>query len=312
MKLRLFIAVSIAAALATGCSPSRMAVRQAIDMSIRSLPVYDRETDVDFGELAVAGQIKLLEGLLESRPNDPELLLALTRAYSRYAYGFVQLKIECAAYAGSREAEQRWTAQAVDFYARARAYGRRLLEQAHPDLRGALAIDSSALTFELDRFTADEASALFWTVFAWGNELAHQPITPQSLIALGKTAQMMRRVVELDESVTWGSAHLYLGSYYSRLPAFLGGDRDRGEAHLGRAQRVDAGHYLPGSLLQAEVRWRASADTTGYIQALRQIVEAKASPLPEQNLDNAVARRQAGIRLANLDSSFICGCATSP
>jgi hypothetical protein len=309
MKRRPGICLGLAAVAALACSPSRMAVHQAVELCLRAMPAYDRETDVQFAAQAVAGHIQLLEGFLESAPDDPRLLLALARSYARYAHGFVRLEIECADYAGDGAARDRGQARAADFYARARAYGTRALVQRQPALAAALVSDSSALDSQLGECGVADAPALFWTAFAWGNELSLRPATPQALEALGKAAQLMRRVVELDERIVCGSAHLFLGSYYGRLPAFLGGDAARAEAHFRRAHELDSGSCLPARLAQAEHAWRVTLDTSGYIDALRDIVVAPEAAVPGYRLDDAVARRQAGVRLAVVDSTFACECA---
>jgi hypothetical protein len=272
------------------------------------MPAYDRERNVEFGGQAMAGQLKLLEGLLESAPDDPDLLLALARSYSRYAYGYVQLKIECAKYRGHESEQERLANQARDFYRRAMGYGIRLLKLTSPGIDYALASGRTTLNSELETFDEAQASALFWTAFAWGNELALQPITPQMLAALAKAALIMHRVVELDERVAAGSAHLFLGTFYGSLSPMLGGDRDRAAGHFRRARASGFEHYLPARLAQADYSWQATGDTDRYIRELQMIMAATDASAPEHNLDNAVARLKASIRLADLDSTVICDC----
>jgi hypothetical protein len=263
---------------------------------------------VEFGGQAVAGQLKLLEGLLESAPNDPDLLLALARSYSRYAYGHVQLKMDCAGYTGNEREQAQWSAQARDFYARAKGYGVRFLERSNPDFANALTAGRGILSAELETLNRNQASALFWTAFAWGNELAQQIVTPEMLMDLSKAALLMHRVVELDESVASGSAHLFLGTYYGRLSPMLGGDRERADEHFRRAQMVGDSHYLPARLARAEHQWHVTGNKKAYFRELNDITAATDSPVPEYNLDNAVARHKASIRLATMDSSLACDC----
>jgi len=308
MNRHFCVALVLSATTLAGCSSSRIATREAINISVRAMPAYDRERNVEFGGQAVAGQLKLLEGLLESAPDDPDLLLVLARSYSRYAYGYVQLKIECAKYTGHIREQERWADQARDFYTRARGYGTRLLELASPDFGTALTAHRKNLNSELESIQQVSAPGLFWTAFAWGNELAFQPVTPQMLADLGKAALLMHRVVELDERVAAGSAHLFLGSYYGSLSPMLGGDRDRADEHFRRARKAGSEHYLPARLVRADYAWHATGDIDSYVRELNRILSATGGSDSAHNLDNAVARQKATIRLADLDSAAVCDC----
>jgi hypothetical protein len=302
------LAALLAVIVTAGCSLDHLATRKAIDMTLRGLPAYDRETDVEFGEQAATANIKFLEGLLESEPRNSALLVAVARAYSRYAWGFLQPRVECARQLGAPAAEERWVRRAGDFYGRAHAYGLQLLCSAHPDFVAAQNGDSVALARALQELGARDVPALFWTAFAWGNELACGPINAQALGDLRKTACMMERAIELQEGYGEGGAHLYLGAYYGRLPAFLGGDTALSRQHLARASALAASSYLPVHLLVAEMTWRRTADTAAYVDSLRAIAQDRQAAPSAFNLDNAVTRWLATIRTAGLDPRSPCDC----
>jgi len=305
MRRALILVLSLVLTGAIACSPGRLAVRTTIDMALRAMPAYDRERDVEFAKAAAAGQIKLLEGLLESAPDDPDLLLALSRSYARYAYGFVELEIECNRYRDDTLAELRSIARAIDFYARARGYAVQLLRLASPEAVAALSADPSVLSEALEGVKAESAPALFWTAFAWGNELAHRPVTPQSLVGLRRTAILMNRVVKLDDRIMYGSAHLYLGYYYGRMPTRLGGDATRSERHFDRARQIASERYLPAALSRAECAFHRTGDREAYILALKEIVKTIDDSPAEYGLDNATARARAEVRLTKLDSAYV-------
>lgn len=286
------------------CSPGNLAIRASIDMALRAIPAYDRERDVEFGREAAAGQIKLLEGLLESAPDDPELLLALARSYARYAYGFLELEIERNRWSGDSAAEARSISRAIDFYARAQWYAVRLLRSCDSEIAAELSSDPAALATALHNADANSVPALFWVAFAWGNELAHQPATPKTLVNLRKTALLMQRVVELDETIMHGSAQIYLGYYYRRLPAHFGGDANRSKHHFDRAESLASASYLPAKLAHAESGFYATRDKNTYAEALREIAASEEDRKAAYGLDNAVARAKARVRLAMLESTY--------
>ena len=79
------VVVALVTVLVSGCSTDRLATRHAVRLAVSALPAYDRETDLEFAAQGMAGQLQFLEGLLESAPDDPALLLAAARSFARSA-----------------------------------------------------------------------------------------------------------------------------------------------------------------------------------------------------------------------------------
>jgi hypothetical protein len=317
MKRLPLVALALATLLLSGCSTDRLATRHAVRLAVASLPAYDRETDLDFAAQALAGQLKFLEGLLESAPEDPALLLAAARSFARYTYGFVELDLERARQCGTDARRDLLERRAADFYARARSYAQRALAARHPELALACESGLDRLRVELQKAEPADAAALFWIAFATGNLIAHRPISPESLGDLARTELLMRRVVELADTLEQAGAHTYLGALYGRLPAFLGGDRDQAACHFRRAMELNGGNYLPARLEQAEYALRATGDFPGYTETLAAIADSQSGLLPAVALDNAVARRKAALRAAPLgtpvgpaDTDSVTDCTT--
>ena len=145
MKALLYTTWALLALIVAGCSANRLATGQAARLAVNALPSYDRETDVEFAELAMAGQLKFLEGLLESAPHDPDLLVASARSFARYTYGFVALKTEQAEHCGDTAGRVRLAARAEDFYGRAYGYALRALTCYQPEFPAALQGTSAQL-----------------------------------------------------------------------------------------------------------------------------------------------------------------------
>ena len=64
IKVKLIL-ISLFGLTMSGCSMTRMAANQTTSILVRAMPAYDRETHLEFAEQAIAGNLKLLEGLLE-------------------------------------------------------------------------------------------------------------------------------------------------------------------------------------------------------------------------------------------------------
>jgi hypothetical protein len=49
---------------------TKMAANQTTSILVQALPAYERETNVEFAEQAIASNLKLLEALLEVTPDN--------------------------------------------------------------------------------------------------------------------------------------------------------------------------------------------------------------------------------------------------
>jgi len=302
MKTLLYTTWALLALTVAGCSASRLATGQAARLAVNAMPSYDRETDVEFAELAMAGQLKFLEGLLESASHDPDLLVAAARSFARYTYGFVALQVEQAEHCGGTAKRERLASRARDFYGRAYGYALRALTCYQPEFPAALQGTSAQLAQALALCTPEHAPALFWTAFAWGNLRALQSDHPMQLRDLGHAAQLMHRVVELNDTLEQAAPHLYLGAVYGRLPAFLGGNPEQSRKHYERALEYTSGCYLPARLEWAGEQLRQTADTAAYHVALGEILAAAVDSCPAYGLDNQIACAKAALRLGRTDA----------
>ncbi len=59
--------------LSIGCSMTKMAANQTTAIIIKAAPAFDRESDLELAEQAILSNLKMLEGLLEITPDNPDL-----------------------------------------------------------------------------------------------------------------------------------------------------------------------------------------------------------------------------------------------
>ncbi|MEA3348893.1 MAG: TRAP transporter TatT component family protein, partial [Pseudomonadota bacterium] len=197
-----------------GCAS--LVVDPLLESLTRSL---EQETDI---ELLVDGSPTLLlmiNGFITSDPENPKLLRAGTRAFSAYAI----LLHETGKPERARLASEK-----------ARDYGFRLLgrkQRFKENIKLSLAVFKQSLL----SFAKGDAVDLFWCGQAWALWIKMQGGSPMALVDLPKVEEMMLRVVELDESTYFGSAHLVLGSIYCSLSPMLGGKPEVGRRHFEQA-----------------------------------------------------------------------------
>ncbi len=149
-KLAFFVPVFFFA----GCIQT-LAVSTVGNIAYDGFSAITEEGDLQFAEKALPGNIKLLEVMLKSDPENKHLLTLISQGYSSYALAYLEDSLQD---------------RARDFYMRGRDYGLRMLRQ---DAEVARALDGTIddLKAILAKRDKDLVPAAFWTAFGWGSYL---------------------------------------------------------------------------------------------------------------------------------------------
>lgn len=203
-----------------GCThlSKRLAIQTMSDMIAAGQPVYERETDLELGTQALAANVKLLEGFLESAPEELGLLLQASQGFAAYAYTVAERRLA----ESHRDATSNidgLTRRAGSLYRRGLQYGLRWLSRYHADWRQATALEPDVLKAHLEQLPSEAVPALFWTAFCWGGTLNMTRDALETLAALPRFEALLMRLVQLDETYFYGAPHLLLAVHFaSRAP----------------------------------------------------------------------------------------------
>ncbi|OQX83069.1 hypothetical protein B6D60_11105 [candidate division KSB1 bacterium 4484_87] len=214
--------------LGSGCSVQKLAVRSMSGLLEDSMTALFEETDLELAEHAIASDLKLLEGILKSDPENEKYLFMASQGFAAYALGFVE-----------DENPQR----AKQLYLRGRDYGLKILRKNKP-FRQAEDQELEIFTQSLKKLDKKDVPALFWTANNWGNFINLSMNDPIALADLPRVQAMMERVIELDDSYFFGGAHLFLGTLLAVRPPILGGDMKKAKAHFDRCFELSQGKFL--------------------------------------------------------------------
>lgn len=266
------------------------------------------EPDAVLAEQALAANLKLIEGVVATYPEDRELLQMAAMARANYAFGFVQDDLEACRIArpDDRSAHDRLLERVLVSYALGRTYARRALEQNH-DFADAVAgrplerLSRADFSAALDTLTTDDAAALFWLAFNWGGAV-QASLDPAAATQLPKLEMMVQRVLVLDDSVFYGvGPHMMAGVFFAfRAPA-LGGQPDLASEHFDEA-RARGGILLP-DVLKAQLVHAQTEQVDAFRALLKRVIDA--APRTDRALLETVAKKKACRLLANLDAFFL-------
>jgi len=247
-----------------------------------------RQTDLELARDGLPAFILLIDGLLESNPDNPDLLVAAAQAYSAYAAAFV---------------EDEDPERATKLYATARRYGERLLRQ-NKAMDRAWTKDFDTFQAAVAGTTQRDLAGLFWAASSWASWINCNSGSADALADLPQVECLMLRAAALDGTYNQGGPHLFLGVYYAARPKQLGGDPDKAREHFEKALAIAGDDFLVTKVYFAKYYARQIFDRELYERTLKQVLEAPVADPSDVALLNAVARRRAKQLLDDTDEYF--------
>lgn len=285
------LGILLISAFFTACSLRTAAVRTAADVMRNGAQATQDEPDLALGREGLASQLKLVEGLLVSDPENPELRLLVAEGFSGYAFLFLE------------ETEPE----------RAKGFYQRGVNHAWVTFCGRSCKSPPLWSWTqeaFDRWLAEkekrDVPALFWLAFGAAGRANLSRDSSEEVAKLPRIAAMMRRVHELDKEFQFAGADLFFGMYYASRPAMLGGDNAKAKLHFEWARRLTSGRYLMAYVLEARYMAVALQDKALYEQLLKRVLasEQPGGPLPGARLTDEAAKKRAAALLEKADDYF--------
>lgn len=246
-----------------------------------------RQTDIALVCEGTPALLLMIDGLIAADPSR-QLLVAGTQAYSAYAGALV----DCGD-----------PSRAAQLSLKAKEYGTALLFRVQ-QFREGYAKPLPEFTRALAAFTVDDVEPLFWGGYSWAQWVWYQNGAPVAMADLPKIERIMQRVLELDETVYYGAAHIFLGVYFGSRPALYGGNFALSRQHFERALAIGKREFLMAQVLYAENYARMVFDRQLFESLLTEVLDFPLDRKPEVALSNQLAKNRAKRLLAKIDEYF--------
>ena len=259
---------------------NKMMVDMSLPMIEGGIEAMNEEPDLQLAEDSMPANISMLNGMIQLDPENVRLHVYAAQAYYGLSYGFN---------------EDNNIERASSFYQRGLKHGLIALELS--GLKNAKQLNPEELELQLKKLDKDDVAALFWTASNWAKWIDLHRDDSESLIQLPKPTAMMRRVLVLDETFYYGSAHMYVGVYYGSRAPLLGGEFKKSEEHFDRAREITNHKLLVADLLQAQYLARQMFDQEDFHRRLTKIIDAPEDLYPELTLLNQITKRKAKLLL---------------
>lgn len=234
-----------------------------------------KQSDIDLVCEGAPSYLLMIDSLIQSNPENRNLLLNGTQAYS----GSTAALISCKAP----------PERVVAISSKAQLYGKRLLSFYLPVEDGS----ADKLDDALSRLTAKDGRYLFWGAFGWLSWVQQQQGSPTSMADLVVIEKIMQRLLDLDETIEKGSTHLFFGALYGAKPVLIGGDPKQSRIHFERALEISKRSYLIVQTTYAETYCRMTFDQELHDSLLREVLDFPLEKSPSQTLANQIAKRKA-------------------
>ena len=267
-----FVLLLAAVALCACGNVMRKATNQFADNLTTAILNEDDPGTVRDG---VPAYLLLIDGMLQSDPENSDALLAAAKLYGAYAGGFVD----------SPERAQRLANRAYE-------YAHRALCLREKELCAGLDKPFDAYTAALDASNSKDVATIYGFAAAWAGRIQVNSSDWNAIADLPKLQSLLLRVASIDPHYDDGGAYLYLGVINSIRPASLGGKPDEGKAYFDKALELSAGRNQMVRVLYAQFYARLVFDQALHDKLLNEVLTADPHA-PRLTLINTLAKLKA-------------------
>ena len=289
------------AMLGSGCSVKRLAINRVGDALAGSGTTFASDDDPELVKAAVPFSLKLMESLLAESPRHEGLLLATSRGFTQYAYGFVQEDADETEDKDLTAAEE-MRGRARRLYLRARNYGLRGLDVRHKGFEKALRANAKTAGTVT---TVKDVPLLYWTAISWAAAISLSKDNPGLIAEMPCVEAMMDRALALNEAFDYGAIHGYFINYEMGRSGGTGDPVVRARQHFDRALALSGGQQAGPMVTFAEAVCVQKQDLKEFESLLKQALAINPDSKPEWRLANLVMQRRAKWLLSRTDQLFL-------
>ena len=268
---------------------------------LSKLSKIQQESDLTVVETTLEKNLKTLERL--AKLGNKSLIVKTARAFSSYS-GFLEDRMEEAEIAGDTETAEEMRAQAIEHYARSEMYAFKALAKSNKTFNKARTIGMEVFEKLLQKVKKEDVEPLFWAAYAVGRGISLQKDDPMQVIDLARVELMMRRILELDETFYFGSAHLFYAVYYGDRSPSIGGDPEKAKEHIEKVDEINDNKFLMSKFYLARYYAYPKQDVELYKKSLQEIIDAPEDLYPGEEAATALAKSRAKRWLSQTDILF--------
>ncbi len=262
--------------------------------------IYLTENDPELVRESMPTNLKLMELMIQQSPDNADLLLSTSQAFTIYGYAFVMRDAELAMSVDVQES-MRITRRARKLLRRAKGYAFRALEVKYPGFSDAYNAEPEKTLLKVGK---ENVPLLYWTAAAWGSLISASKDVPAAIIELPNVGYLLERALALDESFDNGALHELMFSYALSRPG--GGSDAEVEAisHYERALELSQGKRASVFVSYAESICVTKQDRGQFISLLDRALAVDVDEDPSSRLANILTQERARWLKGRVDELF--------
>ncbi len=274
--------------LSSACLPNKkLTVGAAATLLEGVAKASSQQPDLRILREGMPAYLMLIDGMIQTWPDNDRLLIAGAQSYSSFASLFVE------------EDDKEY---ANSLYARGKQYALRSLEVR--GFKEPLSRPFDEFKQGLKRLGKKDVPYLFWSATCWASWIRLNLGSMEALSELPRVEWMMDRVLEIDEGFYYGGPHLFMGIWFASRPKIAGGDLKKAQQHFLKALDLGQGKFLMAYVYYAKYYARQMGDKELFVSILQRVLEAPLEASPDLTLANTVAKREAKEMLGRIGEYF--------
>ena len=212
--------------------------------------------------------------------------------------------MEEAEIAGDSETADEMRTRAIELYTRSEGYALKALAKSDNTFKAARTVDIATFEKSLQKLKKKDVEPLFWAAYSIARGISLQKDDPMQVIDLARVELMMGRVLELDETFYFGSAHLFYTVYYGDRAPTIGGDPEKAKEHIAHVDRINDGKFLMSKLYLAVYYAYPKQDVNLFKRSLQEVLDAPSDIYPGEEAATSLAKSRAKRWLNRADDLF--------
>ncbi len=137
----------------------------------------------------------------------------------------------------------------------------------------------------------------------WGSWIAGSE-SAEAMADLPWVEALIERVLLLDPSYYYGSAHLFEAILLCARPEQFGGSLRKADEHFKKAMAYGQGKFLMTDVYYAQYYARQTLNRDLFVSTLKRVLETPAAIEPDLTLANTLAQQKAKRLLDQVDEFF--------
>ena len=292
------VLAAVALTVLAGCSLRTMAVNAVLPTLVNPA-VYLSEEDPELVRDSLPFLLKTIESILDADPARQDVLLFANTGFVLYANAFLQADAAIAEW-DDYDLALELNERARRMYLRARDYGLRNVEVAHPGITARLQSDPEAAVAVFER---EDVESLYYLGGAWMLAISLGLDQPALVIDLPAARALLDRALELDAGFERGALHSAFVTLESVGEA-MGGSYARAREHFALAVALSDGQDAGPYVALATGVSVAEENREEFRDLLETAVTIDPDEAPANRLLNLIAQKRARVLLDHIDDLF--------